>query len=143
MLSIGELFIIGTLVFLFGCGILTLILVSVLRNTSPISEINQRTSVIEQLLRTLANNVQITNMENSFNEILEEQQEKQPSMPKTMFRSTDGKYTADSMEKLLMMMANDPGSGIDPNDIEALKRLFEQISKEVDDDDEDDSMDNK
>lgn len=56
------------------------------------------------------------------------------------YQSSDGKFQAPSLDELLQMMTNDPDSSISSSDMEALKRIFEQISKDdgLDDENEND-----
>ena len=124
------------LVFLFGIGTILLLLVLVLRDSTKLPEINSRLFKVEQMLQSLIGNVQMSQMEDSFNEALKEQNESS-SHAKRIYRSADGKYEADSVDKLLMMMVNDPHSSVDPNDLEALKRIFEQITKNIENDEDD------
>lgn len=51
------------------------------------------------------------------------------------YKSADGRYAADSMEELISKMANDPESSLTDDDVEALKKIFEQIIDEEEDDD--------
>lgn len=53
-----------------------------------------------------------------------------------VFRSLDGKHTAGSLEELMEKMANDPDSGIDGQDVEALREFFRKIIAEESEDDE-------
>ena len=61
---------------------------------------------------------------------------KKESVGMTTYQSSDGKYRASSLEELLEMMTSDPDSNIPKNDVDALKRIFEQISSPDDDDTE-------
>jgi len=133
-ISSGVIFILGLLVFLFGFGVIITMLLIALRDIAKLSEINNRTFKMEHMLGQISTNMQLGQMENSMNEVLKEK----GSDGHTTYRSADGKHQADSVEELLMKIASDPGTGVDPGDLEALKRIFEQIGKDIEDDDDDD-----
>lgn len=50
-----------------------------------------------------------------------------PEPTKKIYRSADGKYEANSLEELIQKMANDPKAGLTDDELEALKKMFEQI----------------
>ena len=108
-----------------GLAAATAIFASVLlvsRDTVKIPEILSRLTKTEDLITHLSSevNAEVAN-----------------SGMKEVWKSHDGKYTADSFEELLAMMANDPEGPLSEEEITAIKSVFEKITGEPDDDDED------
>lgn len=59
------------------------------------------------------------------------------SSPSTgdLYQSADGKYSANSFEELIRKMADGGDINLDPNDPEILKKFFENINNQDEDDD--------
>lgn len=57
--------------------------------------------------------------------------------PGPIFRSLDGKYTASSLEELISKMQSDPDSGITSADVDQLRNMFNGLTDDMDDDDDD------
>lgn len=59
-----------------------------------------------------------------------------PDMPQApIFRSMDGRYEASSLDELIAKMQADPTSGLTPGDAEDLRKMFEGLTSDDDDDD--------
>lgn len=118
----------------------------IMRDTSKLSEVPSRLSRIENLVQTVGVNFQLSQLEENFTNMLREQQSSMtpPTGPqgKTMYRSADGKYVANSPSELFEKMANDPGYGINHHDIEVLRKFFENIIEEDSQQEDDDDGDN-
>lgn len=56
--------------------------------------------------------------------------------PPPIFRSMDGKYTANSLEELISKMQADPNSGLTDADAEDLRNMFNGLTEDMDDDDD-------
>lgn len=146
--------IISLLIFLFGVGITILFQAIIVKEIAKIPELVSRVHKIEHLVQTMSTNIQMGQMEESFNQILKDSSSPQQLPPgliagssgngKILYRSADGKHTASSLEELFEKMVQDPTSGINKHDLESLKKLFEQINQEIqpeeetDEDDEED-----
>lgn len=119
------------------------LLLVVFRDTGKFPEALNRLMKIEHTIQHMAVNLQINQLENTFNNALKEQQEAfsraLDSAGSKVFKSRDGRFTASSIEELFQKMATDPQSTINPHDIESLKNFFEQIlTEDTDDFDEED-----
>ena len=138
-LTVGNIFVISLLLFLGGTGVIIYLLGLVLRYVSGVPDMSSRLWKMENIVEQISTTIQINHLENSMNDALNEQMEANARTPhgRTIYRSADGKHEASSVEELLLKIASDPGTGIDPNDVEALKRIFEQIGKEIEEDEED------
>lgn len=103
----------------------TMLLMS--RDTVRIPEILSRLTRTEDVITTLAKDLDADlNYSGNMKEI---------------WKSSDGKYVANSFEELLSMMANDPDGPLSPDEIATIKSIFEKI---IDDDkNDDDSIDNE
>ena len=126
--------------FLFFTAFLMAIIGIIVHNATKLNEINTRSFKIEHQLALLSTNMQMSQMENSFEEMMRDNQKSNKNGPKAIFRTADGKYVAGSLKELFEKMTSDPHSPIDKGELEALKKIFDQISSEIenDDDDEDD-----
>lgn len=107
-----------TLVVLLGIGMLGLLLILIDRTKTHLTDHDRL-----QTLETYVANIY---------DILRSEEENAG-----MFRSMDGKYTANSLEELIQKMAAGGEIDIDPNDPEQLKKFFEDLTKDEDGDDED------
>lgn len=110
-----------------------------LLESTRLMSIDVRLSQLQHIVSMVQSAIQISDMEESLNDVLSDVQSNNGNMMpppggKIVYRSADGKYTANSPNELLEKMINDPSSGINPNDVESLKRFFERMSLDDDDD---------
>lgn len=98
-----------------GAGIMIL-----LDRTSQIGYLAHRLELVEEYLRDLSSEVNNA----------------QESQGQAVFRSVDGKYSANTLEELIAKMSADPESGINADSAEGLNNFFEQLDNDEDDDDE-------
>ena len=127
--------------FLFFTAFLMAVIGIIVHNATKLTEINSRSFKIEHQLAVLSTNMQMSQMENSFDEMMEDQQKSNKGGPKAIFRTADGKYVAGSLKELFEKMTSDPHSPIDKSEIEALKKIFDQISSDIENDDDEDDED--
>ena len=129
-------------VFLF-VSLLSFIMSSlILKDTAKIPDTITRLARMEQILQTIFTTEQINNVERTFNQALIEHEKNESNLPppggKSIWTTRDGKYTGESIDDLLEKMAGDPSYGITKEDLDALKRFFEQISNDPDENDNED-----
>jgi hypothetical protein len=111
------------IVSLAASGVLFATLLLVSRDTTRIPELLSRLTKTEELITKLSADVNLQiDDNNNMSEI---------------WKSADGKYTAGSFEELLSMMAGDPDGPLTPDEINAIKSVFEKITGESNDDDDD------
>jgi CHASE3 domain sensor protein len=104
-----------------GAVFASILLVS--RDTTRIPEVLSRLTKTEELITKLSTDVNVELKDNgNISEI---------------WKSADGKYTANSFEELLAMMANDPEGPLTADEINAIKSVFEKITGDHDDDEDD------
>lgn len=140
----------------FVIGVVVLFQAFIFRDTARIPEVITRLFKLEHQIQMMSSTQQMNHMEESVNDMLKDQAERNlnsmPSLPpgyalppgmngKILYKSIDGKHAAASLEELFEKMSQDPESGIKASDLDALKSLFEQITKDIepidsDDDDE-------
>lgn len=124
-LSIVLLTIGGTVVFLGGFAILVLAFVTFARVAS-LPALDVRMAHMEQYLRDISET---------------------PDGPNpALYRTSDGKHTAGSLEELAIKVLNDPDSELGPTQKESLQTFLEMVEKETqmtsfDDDEDDDDED--
>ena len=112
------------IVSLFGFSILGALILFVSRDTTKVPEILTRLQIVESMLMRLVADVDA--------EIGTD--DKTPEIWKT----ADGKYTATSFEDLIGMMASDPSGPLSPDEVNAIRSIFEKILGEKDEDDDQD-----
>lgn len=132
-----ELVISLSSVFMVLLAFLAIILAFIAYNTAKLSEINTRTFKLEHQVNTMSTNMQMGQMESAFDEMMKDQIKSSKSEHKAIYRTADGKYTAGSLKELLGKIAADPDSKINPDELNAIKKFFDQISSEMDDEEDD------
>ena len=124
ILSIVLLTIGGTVVALVGFAIFVLVFMTFTRIAS-LPALDTRMAHIEQYLRDIS--------------------DAPDSTSPALYRTADGKHTAESLEELAIKVLNDPDSELGPNQKEALQSFLEIVEKETQltsfDEDEDDDED--
>lgn len=94
-------------------GLLTVLILFIARDTTRIPTISNRLTNIETLL----------NSENSKD-------------PDEVWKTSDGKYEAESFEELVIKMINDPEGPLTMEEINAFQSIFRKISGEANGDDD-------
>ena len=95
----------------------------IIRDTAKLPDMSTRMLRIEHILNQLF-------MQSQLQSVMEDGHGK-----KLMFRTPDGKYSAASPEELMQKIMNDPEY---PKDEDELKKYFDDLMKENDDDSEED-----
>jgi hypothetical protein len=147
-ISTDTLLLVFLIVFCVQWAASLIISIIVIRDTTAtkqtVDEVASKTGKIDYLLQQLITNMQLNHMETSFNDVLKEQQFNR-GLPqgRVLYKSLDGKHTAATIEELFEKISNDPSSGINAADLEALRKFFEQISRDdepLDDEEDDDGV---
>lgn len=94
----------------------------ILERTAHITSLGYRLESIEDLLRE-----NIGSSDNSSTSDGSQQ----------VFRSMDGKYTANTLEELIKKMAEDPSSGIVLDGPDGMQKFLDELKSDDEDDDED------
>ena len=126
MISNDTIAILVVLMGLFTVGMCVGTMLLISRDTNKISEILSRVWSIETNVSELTSAVR-----------------SDISSAPTTWQSADGKYQASSFEELIAKMAADPNSGLAQEDIDAINRIFGQISHDDSEDDGDSWKKNK
>lgn len=122
MISISyDTLIIAALIVFVG---LIAAMISIVKDTAKIPDISTRLIRMEHMLFQLFTQVQLSNVVS----------ELAGSGKRMMFRTPDGKYTASSPEELMDKIMNDPDY---PKSDEDLRKYFEDMMREDEEDDED------
>jgi hypothetical protein len=101
---------------------------------TKLPEINSRTFKMEHMLNMLGNNMQLGRMETEFNKTLQAYRKMRGG--RAIFRTSDGKYVAKSLGELLEKISRDPESNMSTDELINLKKIFDQISSEIEEDDD-------
>jgi len=121
-ISLDTIFL-SALIALFG--ILGALLI-VIRDTSKIPDISIRLIRTEHVLNQLMFNMQLQDMAHTLD----------GQKGKVMFKTPDGKHTASSPNELIEKIMNDPEYNIEPKNQDGLRRFFEELMKDDEDEPE-------
>jgi len=98
---------------------------ALLERTSILPLINERSKNIDNYLRILTSEVENSNSPSGTGKI------------EHMIFTPDGKYSAPTIEELIQKMLADPNSGLNKDNIDELRKFFQNLEDKDEDSDED------
>ena len=136
------MFITTSSVFFFFIALLLIIVGILIHNATKLIEINSKVDKIDHIINLISTNMQIDDADNSFEEMMKTHEKMSKSGNfRAVYRSADGKFVAGSLKELLEKISNDPNSKINQNELDAIKKIFDQMSTEIEPDKDENSED--